>query len=145
MHLVRCIAVSAEGGFKIINGPPKNGKGPMSSKEDQEMNKGASLPQPTQAGRIELCQEAIKEARRCLENNDKDCITRLIEELVRNQCHNGNAVGKEIADRVRGVVHELWLVSDNERRCELLKILRDLDVSKNWVRDGVGTKLEGPK
>jgi hypothetical protein len=47
-------------------------------------------------------------------------------------------VGKEIADRVRGVVHELWLVSDNERRCELLKILRDLGVSKNWVRDALG-------
>jgi len=28
MHLVRCIAVSAEGGFKI-NGPPEMGKGPM--------------------------------------------------------------------------------------------------------------------
>jgi len=143
MHLGECIAVSAEGGFKIINGPPKNGKGPMSSKEDQEMNKGASLPQPTQAGRIELCQEAIKEARRCLENNDKDCITRLIEELVRNQCHNGNAVGKEVADKVKDVVHELWLRSDYELRCKLLvRLVVELGVSRNWLRSIFNTNTK---
>jgi hypothetical protein len=125
------------GGFKI-NGPPKNGKGPMTSKEVSDTSNEASLPQPTQAGRIELCQEAIKEARRCLESNDKECITRLIKELVRNQCHNGYAVGKETADKVKDVVHELWLVSDNECRCELLRMLRDLGISRNWVRDALG-------
>jgi len=89
MHLIRCIAVSAEGGFKIINGPPRMGKGPMESEEYQKMNKGASPSRPTQAGRIELCTELIRQAMRCLENNDKDCVMKLIEELVRNQCHNG--------------------------------------------------------
>ena len=112
MHRIRCIAASAMGGFKI-NGPPEMGKGPMSNEKELESSTEASLPQPTQAGRIEQCQEAIKEARRCLGNGDKDCVTKLIEELVRNQCHNGYAVGKEIADKVRGVVHELWLVSDD--------------------------------
>jgi hypothetical protein len=133
MHQSECLA---KGGFKI-NGPPRVGKGPMESEEYQEMNKGASLPRPTQAGRIEQCQETIKEARRCLGNNDKDCVTKLIEELVKADCHNGNAVGREIADKVRDVVHELWLVSDNERRCELLSMLRSLDTSKRWVRDAL--------
>jgi hypothetical protein len=131
----------AKGGFKI-NGPPKNGKGPMESEEYQEMNKGASLPRPTQAGRIEQCQETIKEARRCLGSNDKDCVMKLIEELVRSQCHNGNAVGREVADKVRDVVHEMWLMSDNERRCELLSMLRSLDTSKRWVRDALHINAE---
>jgi len=138
MHLVRCIAVSAEGGFKI-NGSPRIGKGPMNSKEVSDTSNKVSPSRPTQAGRIEQCQEAIKEATKCLGNGDKDCVTKLIEELVRNQCHNGNAVGKEIADRVRGVVHELWLVSDNEHRCGLLKMLKDLDVSKGWVKMALST------
>ena len=140
MHRSRCIVVSAMGGFKI-NGPPKMGKGPMTSKEDQESSNKASLPQPTQAGRIELCQEAIKEARRCLESNDKDCIMRKIEELVKADCHNGRLIGKEVADKVKDVVHELWLVSDNEFRCGLLRMLRDLrdlGISRNWVRDALG-------
>ncbi|MFP3304788.1 MAG: hypothetical protein RXN89_01755, partial [Vulcanisaeta sp.] len=96
----------------------------MESEEYQKMNKGVSPSRPTQAGRIELCTELIRQAMKCLENNDRECVIKLIEELVRNQCHNGNAVGKEIADRVRGVVHELWLVSDDEHRCELLKMLK---------------------
>jgi len=109
MHLIECIAV---GGFKIINGPSTKDKGPMSSKEDQELSNKASLPQPTQVGRIKPCTELIRQAMRCLENNDKECVTRLIEELIKANCHNGNAVGKEVADGVRDVVHELWLRSD---------------------------------
>jgi hypothetical protein len=58
---------------------------------------------------------------------------RKIEELIRAECHNGNAVGKEVADGVRMVTHELWLISDNELRCKLLRILRGF-VSKKWVR-----------
>jgi hypothetical protein len=133
MRRIRCIAVSAEGGFKIINGPPKNGKGPMPSKEVSDTNIEASLPQPTQAGRIETCTELIRQVTKCLENNDKECVLRKIEELIRADCHNGNAVGKEVADGVRMVAHELWLVSDNELRCKLLRILRGF-VSKKWVR-----------
>jgi len=137
MHLVRCFAVLAMGGFKI-NGSPKMGKDPMTSKEGQELNNEASLPKPTQAGRIELCQGLIEEAIKCLENNDKQCVTRLIEELVRADCHNGHTVGKEVADKVKDVVHEVWLVSDNEHRCELLSMLRSLGMSKNWVREALG-------
>ncbi len=140
MHRIRCIVTSAEGGFKTNNGPPINGKGPMSNEEDQELNNEASPPQPTQAGRIELCQEMIEEAMRCLKNNDKQCVTRLIEELIKANCHNGNAVGKKVAGKVKGVVHELWLASsgDNECRCELLTILRDLGISRTWVGDALG-------
>ncbi|MFP3297434.1 MAG: hypothetical protein RXN78_07600 [Vulcanisaeta sp.] len=136
MRRIRCIAVSAEGGFKIINGSPKMGKDPMESKEVSDTSNETSPSRPTQAGRIELCQETIKEARRCLENNDKDCITRLIEELVRNQCHDGRLIGKEVADSTRGIVHKLWLSysGDDEHRCRLLMLLRSLGVSKGWVR-----------
>ena len=141
MHRIRCIAVSVEGGFKI-NGPPEMGKGPMENEEYQEMNKGTSLPQPTQAGRIKPCQETINKAMKCLENNNRECVMRLIEELVRNQCHNGYVFSKEVTDGVRGVVHELWLVSDNECRCELLRMLRDLGISRNWVRDALGMNMK---
>jgi hypothetical protein len=135
MHLIRCFAV---GGFKI-NGPPRVGKGPMESEESLKSSNKASQPQPTQAGRIETCTELISKAMRCLENNDKDYVMRKIEELVRNQCHDGRLIGKEVADGVREVVHELWLRSDYELRCELLRMLRSLDLSKRWVRDA--TKL----
>jgi len=47
---------------------------------------------------------------------------KLIEELVKGEtATNGNAVGKEVADGTRDIVHELWLRSDNRCRCELLK------------------------
>jgi len=133
MHRSRCIAVSAVGGFKI-NGPPEMGKGPMSQGNNLGMRGEASLPQPTQAGRIELCQGLIEEAMRCLENNDRECVMMLIEELVRNQCHDGRLIGKEVADKVRELIHEMWLRSNDEYKCELLKMLKDLGVSKGWFR-----------
>ena len=138
MHQSECLA---KGGFEI-NGPPRVGKGPVSNEKELESSNEASLPRPTQAGRIETCQEAIKEARRCLESNDKDCVTKLIEELVKNQCHNGNAVGKEIADEVRELVHRLWLRSDDVRRCGLLRVIKDLGISKRWVRDALHINAE---
>ncbi len=137
MHRIRCLTASAEGGFKTNNGLPKMGKGPMANEGDLKSSNEASLPQPTQAGRIELCTELIRHAKKCLENNDKDCVLRKIEELVRADCHNGHAVGKETADKVRELIHELWLVSNNERRCELLTILRDLGISKGWVKEAL--------
>jgi hypothetical protein len=134
MHRSECFAV---GGFKI-NGPPRVGKGPMSNEKDLESSNEASLPQPTQAGRIETCTELIRQVTKCLENNDKQCVTRLIEELVKANCHNGYAVGKETADKVKGIVHELWLRSNDEEWCELLRMLRSLGMSKNWVREALG-------
>jgi hypothetical protein len=125
------------GGFKI-NGSPKMGKGPMSNEEDKKSSNKASLSQPTQAGRVELCTELISKAMRCLGNGDKDCVIKMIEELIKANCHNGHAVGKEVADKVRELIHEMWLVSDNECRCELLRMLKSLDVSRNWVRDALG-------
>jgi len=44
--------------------------------------------------------ELVNQAMRCLENSDKDRVMRLIEELVRNQCHDGRLIGKEVADGV---------------------------------------------
>ena len=137
MRRIRCIAASAEGGFKIINGPPEMGKGPMTSKEVSDTSNKASPPQPTQAGRIETCTELIRQAMKCLENNDKQCTMRLVEELVRNQCHDGRLIGKEVADKVKDLVHDLWLVSNNEYKCELLRMLKDLGISRNWVRDAL--------
>ena len=90
--------------------------------------------------RLELCQRLIEEAMRCLENNDKECVMRKIEELIKTDCHNGNAVGKEVADKVRELVHELWLASsgDNEFRCGLLRMLRSLSVPKSWIKIALG-------
>jgi len=139
MHRIRCFAV---GGFKI-NGPSTKDKGPMDRKEDLEPSNEASQPQPTQAGRIKPCTELIRQAMKCLENNDKDCVTRLIEELVRNQCHDGRLVGGEVADGVRGIVHELWLASNHEEECRLLRILRDLGVSRSWAR--IATRITNPR
>jgi len=133
MHRIRCLTASAEGGFKI-NGPPRIGKGPMTNEEDKKSSNEASLPKPTQAGRAKPCTELISKARRCLGNGDKECVIKMIEELVRNQCHNGNAVGKEVADEVKDEVHELWLVSNNEYRCRLLMLFRDLGMPKIWVK-----------
>ncbi len=143
MHRSRCFAASAEGGFKI-NGPPRVGKGPMNHGDSLGPRDETSPPQPTQAGRtrLETCQEMIEEAMRCLENNDKDCIMRLMEGLIKNQCHNGNAVGKEIADGVRELVHELWLRSDYELRCKLLRLLVELGVSRNWFRSVFNTNTK---
>jgi len=129
MRRIRCIAV---GGFKI-NGPPKNGKGPMSQGNNLGTRDEASLPQPTQAGRIETCTGLIRQAMKCLENNDKDCVIKILEELLKAECHNSYVVGKEVVDRVRMVAHELWLRSDDELRCKLLRILRGF-VSKKWIR-----------
>ena len=135
MHRIRCIA---KGGFKI-NGPPRIGKGPMTNEEDLKSSNEASLPKPTQAGRIETCTELIKQAMKCLENNDRECVMKLIEELVRNQCHDGRLISKEVADRVRELVHELWSRdSDNYGlRCKLLMLFRSLDVSKSWIRNAM--------
>jgi hypothetical protein len=137
MYRIRCIA---EGGFKTNNGPSTKDKGPMTNKEDQESSNKASQPQPTQAGRIETCMELIVQAMKCLENNDKECIMRKIEELVKADCHNGNAVGKEITNRVKEFVHGMWLRDrdNDDYRCELLTILRGLGASKRWVRDTLG-------
>ena len=132
MHLIRCFTASAMGGFKI-NGPPRVGKGPMVNEEDQELNNEASPSRPTQAGRIETCTGLISKAMKCLENNDKQCVIKILEELLKAECHNSYVVGKEIVDRVRMVAHELWLRSDDELRCKLLRILRGF-VSKKWVR-----------
>jgi hypothetical protein len=135
MHRSECLA---KGGFKI-NGPPRVGKGPMTSKEVSDTSNKASPSRPTRAGRIETCTELVSKAMKCLENNDKECTMRKIEELIKNQCHDGRLIGKEVADGTRGIVHKLWLRSDYELRCELLRMLRSLDLSKRWVRDA--TKL----
>ena len=90
--------------------------------------------------KLELCQRLIEEAMKCLGNGDKDCVMRKIEELIKADCHNGRLIGKEVAGKVKGVVHELWLASsgDNEFRCELLRMLRDLGISRNWVMGTLG-------
>ena len=83
--------------------------------------------------RLELCQRLIEEAMKCLENGDKECVMRTLEELIKAECHNGNAVGKETANKVRDVFHKLWSISDNEYRCELLVKLKSLNISIGWV------------
>jgi hypothetical protein len=135
MHLSRCLAA---GGFKI-NGPPRIGKGPMPNEEGLKSSNEASLLQPTQVGRIETCTELIRQVTKCLENNDKQCAMRLIGELIRLGCHDGRLVGGEIANSVRDAFHELWLISDNKTRCEILSLLKNLGVSRRWLGDASGS------
>jgi hypothetical protein len=141
MHLSKRFAASAVGGFKT-NGPSIKDKGPMSNEKDQSKNNETSLSQPTQAGRIKPCTELIEQAMRCLENNDKQCVTRLIEELIKANCHDGRIIGKEITDEVRKLARELWLVNDDGSRCELLRMLRGLGVSKSWVAKTLGMNMK---
>ncbi len=106
---------------------------------------GPADPRPARGAgrnRLELCMELISKAKECLNNDDKECTMRILEELVKADCHNGHAVGKEVADKVKGVVHELWLRSDNRCRCELLRMLRDLGISKGWVRSIFNTNTK---
>ena len=91
------------------------------------------MTSPDKRDKIDACMELVNQAIKCLDSGDRKCVLRKIEELVRSQCHDGRLIGKKIADRVRGVVHGLWLVSDDEYRCELLRMLKSLDVSKKWV------------
>jgi hypothetical protein len=85
------------------------------------------------AGRIEVCIELINRARECLEDLDKQCAARLIEELIRNQCHDGRLVGGETADEVRDVVHAFWKIANYVEEGELLSLLRKLNVSRTWM------------
>jgi hypothetical protein len=92
--------------------------------------------------RLDTCRSLVEEAMRCLENGDKECVMRKIEELIKADCHNGYAAGKKIADGVRELVHGLWLASNREEICGLLRMLKNLNVSKGWVRKALsmGTK-----
>ena len=95
------------------------------------------------AGRIETCTELISKATECLGSGDRECAMKFIAELIKAGCHNGNAVGKEVTNKVKGVIHELWLrARDNdELRCELLSMLRRFNMSKRWVKDATKSNM----
>jgi hypothetical protein len=99
-------------------------------------------PAEKKAGeRLDKCQRLIEEAVKHLGDGDRECVVRVLEELVRNQCHDGNMIGKEIADKVRGLVYRLWPTSDSEM-CKLLIIFKDLGVSKSWIRVALGMSMK---
>jgi hypothetical protein len=58
---------------------------------------------------------------------------RLIEEMIRLGCHDGRVIGR-VADKVKDTIHEAWLRSDYELRCELLRLLKGLDATRMFVR-----------
>jgi hypothetical protein len=113
---------------KIIQGPEpwEDALAPAVSGEPAGKNPAEKKAEE----RLDKCQRLIEETMRCLGNGNKECIMRKMEELVRANCHDSRLVSKEVADKVRELVHELWLVSDDVFRCELLKMLRSLGVSK---------------
>jgi hypothetical protein len=80
----------------------------------------------------------IKRARECLENNDEECVMRMIKEAIKADCHDGRLIGKEVSNGIKDVMRKLWLRSDYELRCELLMRLVELRMSRNWVRDALG-------
>ena len=79
---------------------------------------------------IDACMELVNQATKCLESFDKQCTMRLIEGMIRLGCHDGRLVGGEIADRVRDLFHELWMVMNYIEKGELL---RRLNVSKSFL------------
>jgi len=91
--------------------------------------------------RLEECTRLIEEAMKCLGNGDRECVVRALKELVRNQCHDGNMIGKEVVDKVKGLVYRLWPTSDSEM-CKLLMIFKDLGVSKSWIRAALGMSMK---
>jgi len=95
----------------------------------------------TGRNRLELCQRLIEETMKCLENNDRQCAMRLIEELVRAECYDGRLIGKEVADGVREITRELWLRSDNECRCDLLRMF-SFNITKGWLRNALVLNLK---
>jgi hypothetical protein len=136
MHRIRCIT---KGGFKI-NGPSTKDKGPMTSKEDKKSSNEASLPSSTQAGRIETCTELISKAMMCLENNNRQCVMRMVEEMVKAKCHDGRVIGKAIANEVRELIHRVWLESNHVERHEVMTWLMSLNVSKRWKSRAIKIK-----
>ena len=130
-----CTALSASlpwpwVGLKI-NGPPKNGKGPMNQGKDPEPSNETSPPQPTRAGRTETCSELMNQAMECLSKNDVGCVMEILKKLVRNKCHDGRYSGT--AEGVMELVHDLWRICSDESRCDILRSLRSLGVSRNWL------------
>jgi hypothetical protein len=79
-----------------------------------------------------MCRSLVERAKRCIEDFDKRCVMAMIEEMIRNNCHDGRLVGGEVADGVREVVHELWLVSNYAEEGELLSLLRKY-VSRSFL------------
>jgi len=78
---------------------------------------------------------------RCLENGDKECFMKKFKESAKGRCHDGNAVGKEVASEVRELIRKLWLVSNHEEKCGLLRMFKDLGVSKGWVIRAIHTNV----
>jgi hypothetical protein len=140
MHRTECFVASTVGGFKIINGPPNKGKGLMDRKEDLEPSNETSPPNPARVGRIETCSELMNQAMECLSKNDVGCVMGILEELVKDKCHDGRLASKEIAYGVKEIVHKLWLRGNDELRRELLtKLMVELSVSRNWFRSVFNT------
>jgi hypothetical protein len=82
--------------------------------------------------RLEECTRLIEEAMKCLENGNKECAMKFIGLLIKNQCHDGRVVGREIANEVGELVHRLWLESDLVERHEVMTWLMGLNVPKTW-------------
>ncbi|PLC68886.1 hypothetical protein B7L70_01355 [Vulcanisaeta sp. EB80] len=51
----------------------------MVDEEDKKSSNEASLPKPTQAGRIETCTKLIRQAKKCLEDNNRNCAVQTLE------------------------------------------------------------------
>jgi hypothetical protein len=89
------------------------------------------MTSPDKRSEINACTELINQATKCLENLNKQCTIRLIEELIRNGCYRIKTSGTDVA--IKNLVHNVWLVLNYVEEGELLRRLRDLGVSITWL------------
>jgi transcriptional regulator with GAF, ATPase, and Fis domain len=81
--------------------------------------------------KLEECARLIERAKRCMEDFDKRCMMTTIEEMIRNNCHNGKV--SETASEVRELIHEFWVTLNYIEKGELLKMLWGLGVTRTWL------------
>ncbi|MGC9180779.1 MAG: hypothetical protein ACP5GZ_11355 [Vulcanisaeta sp.] len=84
------------------------------------------------------CIKFIEQSIYCISKNDVDCTYKFLIELFNHKCHDGYAFSNDIVKKVKEITHYIWKNMDRDRRCDFLKYLREIGLSKWWIRDALG-------
>ena len=84
------------------------------------------------------CNELIERAKQCISRNENECTYITLINLLNSGCHNGYAFNRDVVDYVKEIVHYIWRNLSKDDRCAFLSYLRDVGLSKWWVRDALG-------
>ncbi len=77
-------------------------------------------------------------ARQCINRDENECTYNTLINLLNNGCHNGYAFNSDVVNYVKEIVHHVWRSLGRDDRCAFLSYLRDVGLSKWWVRDALG-------